>query len=72
MRAGRELKIGDRAYGRTILALSQYTVPASVLHDYYAERFPNGMPAWIATLTSPHTKSGKIGMTIFMDDTVPE
>lgn len=72
MRTGRDLTVGSRAYGRTVLALRPYLVPACVLHAYYAERFPNGMPAWIATLTSPHTKSGTIGMTIFLDDVVEE
>ena len=69
-KCGRDLKIGDIAYGRAVLALRTYQVPAACLNAYYAARHPEGMPAWIATL-GPGGSSGRYEITIFHDDVVP-
>lgn len=69
---GADLKVGSRVWGRTILSLRRMQVPALVLHESVARAHPQGLPAWDATITSPYTKSGTIGVTIFHNDYFPE
>lgn len=64
-KTGADLKVGDRVWGELILRLHPMQVPAKVLIESVALAHPEGLPAWDATITSPHTKSGTIGITIF-------
>lgn len=66
-RLGRDLKVGDCIDGKRIKAIRSYRVPAAVLHDYYATKFPDGMPGAIVDFDI-----GSGGMTIFMDEEYEE
>jgi len=69
---GAELRVGSRIWGRLVVALRPVQVPAHVLVDCVAKENPAGLPAWDATITSPYTKSGTIGVTIFHNEYFPE
>jgi hypothetical protein len=49
--------------GVTIVGVRPYLVPAAVLHDYYATRYPDGMPGRLVS-TMPSCK----GFTAFDDE----
>ena len=67
---GKDLRVGDIVYGRQILALRPYTVPATVLIDSVAERHPEGLPAWLAEL-GPSRTQGPCGITLFHGEYYP-
>ena len=63
---GRDLVDGDYIYGRRIARIDRYTIPACVLHDFYAKKYPAGMPGALVTY------AGGGGVTVFLDDEYPE
>lgn len=66
MKLGRDLAPGDVLDGRRILRVEKRVIPACVLHSYYAERFPDGMPG--ASVYFVKERDRASGMTTFDDD----
>lgn len=61
---GRDLRVGMGIHGAVITGVRPYTVPAKILHAFYAERFPDGMPGRIvSTMPTCH------GFTAFDEET---
>lgn len=67
---GSELRVGmafSKRFGGSFPAvityIEKYTIPAKVLHSYYAEKFPKGMPGAIV-----HTQPPMYSQTVFNDE----
>lgn len=60
---GRDLKPGMTVDGALVVSVRPYLVPPSVLHPYYVERFPHGMPGRLVG-TIPSNR----GFTAFDDE----
>lgn len=60
---GSELAPGMAIGSAVIVAVRPYRIPASVLHDYYAKRHPDGMPGFTVD-----TAPSYYGFTAFADE----